>query len=141
MTAEPLVIPLAWPSQELSPNARVHWSKRARAVREARRAAYLAMRLAAPKWIKVPHGHLVEIEFVFIPPNRRRFDDDGLAARMKASRDGIADYLGCDDNCFRQSHRVAKVPTPGGEVLVKIRILSGPETSPESMAYAEIDAE
>lgn len=126
MPEQALVIPLAWPSPYLSPNARIHWSKRAKATREARRTAYLAMRLAAPKLIKVPHGHVVEIEFVFIPPNRRRFDDDGLASRMKATRDGIADYLGCDDNCFVQTHRVATVPTPGGEVQVKLRISPAP---------------
>lgn len=122
MIDQALVIPLAWPSAHLSPNARVHWSKRAKAVREARRAAFLALRLAAPTLIKVPAGHVVEIEFVFVPPNKRRFDDDGLASRMKATRDGIADYLGCDDNCFVQTHRVAKVPTPGGEVLAKLKI-------------------
>lgn len=118
-----LIFPLAWPSPYLSPNARVHWGKRARAVRDARKAAFLALRIAAPRLIKVPAGHAVELEFVFIPPNRRRFDDDGLAARMKASRDGIADYLGCDDHCFRQTHRVSTVPTPGGEVLVKLRVV------------------
>ena len=121
MTNETLVIPLPWPSPDLSPNARGSWAKRYRASKSARAAALVALRIAAP-FLKVPPGHTVHIEYVFIPPNRRRFDDDNLAARMKPTRDGLADYLQCDDHCFVQSHRVAKVPTPGGEVLVKLRI-------------------
>lgn len=121
MESDLIVFRLDWPSPHLSPNARIHWAKRAQATREARKSGLLALRQAAP-FLKVPEGHAVELEFVFIPPNRRRFDDDGLASRMKASRDGLADYLQCDDRCFRQSHRVSSVPTPGGEVMVKLRV-------------------
>lgn len=131
--ADVTVFPLAWPSPDLSPNARCHWARKAKAVKSARKAAFLALRICAPL-IKVPPGHVVDLEFVFIPPNRRRFDDDGLAARMKSARDGLADYLQCDDHCFRQSHRVSTVPTPGGEVLVKLRISPAPETPDESTA-------
>ena len=113
---------LSWPSADLSPNARCHWARKAKAVKAARLNSWAALRHSAPL-LRVPAGAVVELEFVFIPPNLRRFDDDGLAARMKAARDGIADALGCDDHCFRQTHRLSTVPTPGGKVLVKLRVV------------------
>lgn len=124
---------LPWPSRDLSPNTRIFWAKRAKAVKSARKRAFLQLRLAFPL-LKVPDGHLVGLEFVFIPPDRRRYDDDGLAARMKAARDGIADYLQVDDHRFRQTHRVSSVPTPNGEVMVKLTILPAPETSIDTEA-------
>lgn len=122
---------LPWPDKALSPNARVHWAARAKAVKAARRLSFLTLRRDLPT-LKVPEGCIVDLEYVFIPPNLRRYDDDGLAARMKASRDGIADFLQVDDNIFRQHHRLSKVPTPGGQVIVKLRFLPAPETPAES---------
>lgn len=114
---------LPWPSKSLSPNARVHWGVRAKAVKSARKGAFLLLRQAHPL-LTVPDGHLVLIEFVFIPPDRRRYDDDNLVQRMKSARDGIADYLQVDDARFRQSQRVSSVPTPGGQVIVKLRFVA-----------------
>lgn len=123
---------LPWPDKALSPNSRVHWTARAKAVKAARRLAFLILRRDLPT-LKVPAGHIVDLEYVFVPPNLRRFDDDGLAARMKASRDGIADFLQVDDNLFRQHHRLSKVPTPGGQVIVKLKFLPAPESAEESI--------
>lgn len=122
---------LPWPDKALSPNARVHWSRRAKAVKAARKLAFLMIRQAHAV-LKVPDGALIDLEFVFVPPDRRRYDDDGLAARMKSARDGIADFLQVDDNRFRQRHRVSSVPTPGGQVIVKLRFLPALETPEDS---------
>lgn len=115
-----LVFPLPW-SAHFSPQFKDHWTQRARADREARKAACQALRQVAPL-LTVPPGHVVELEFVFIPPNARAISAERLQARMTATRDGFADFLGCQSWHFYQTHRVAKVPTPGGEVLVKLRV-------------------
>lgn len=124
---------LPWPDKALSPNARGHWSKRAQAVKAARRLSFLTLRQALPT-LRVPDAWLVDLEFVFVPPDRRRYDDDGLAARMKSARDGIADFLQVDDNRFRQRHRISPVPTPGGQVIVKLRFFPAQETPEDSEA-------
>lgn len=122
---------LPWPDKALSPNSRVHWATKAKATKAARRYAFLTMRkyLAV---LKVPPDHIVDLEFVFIPPDRRRYDDDGLASRMKATRDGIADFLQVDDSLFRQRHRLSKVPIPCGQVLVKLQFFPAAETPADS---------
>lgn len=121
---------LPWPEKALSPNARVHWATKARAVKAARKLAFLILRRDLPT-LKAPEGCIVDIEFVFVPPDLRRYDDDGLAARMKSARDGIADFLQVDDHRFRQHHRLSKVPTPNGQVIVKLRFIE-PESGTQA---------
>jgi crossover junction endodeoxyribonuclease RusA len=106
---------LPWPSKDLSPNARLHWAKRAKAVRQARSEAEI-----------IAKGHCRTLEgrilFVleFFPPDRRRYDDDGLLARMKSARDGIADALGVDDRRFITQFSVSDTVVKGGKVSVTI---------------------
>jgi crossover junction endodeoxyribonuclease RusA len=106
---------LPWPSKDLSPNARLHWAKRAKAVRQARSEAEI-----------IAKGHCKPLEgrilFVleFFPPDRRRYDDDGLLARMKSARDGIADALGVDDRRFVTKFSVSDTVVKGGRVSVTI---------------------
>lgn len=128
-----IVFPLPWPHPDLSPNARVHFQRKARRVKAARRDAFYAVMKAAQGRRAETGGH-VELELVFIPPNKRRFDDDGMVARMKSARDGIADYLKIDDYYFKFTHRVSTVPTPGGEVLIKVRLFPAPEIPEQSTA-------
>lgn len=113
---------LPWPVKALSPNARVHWGVYAKAAKSARKGAFLMMRQVHPL-LKVPDNMVVDLEFVFVPPDRRRYDDDNLVHRMKSARDGIADFLQVDDARFRARHRVSAVPTPGGQVIVKLRFV------------------
>jgi Holliday junction resolvase RusA-like endonuclease len=106
---------LPWPSKDLSPNARLHWAKKAKAVRQARSEAEI-----------IAKGHCKPLEgrilFVleFFPPDRRRYDDDGLLARMKSARDGIADALGVDDRRFVTQFSVSDTVVKGGKVSVTI---------------------
>jgi len=106
---------LPWPSKDLSPNARLHWAKRAKAVRQARSEAEI-----------IAKGHCKPLEgrilFVleFYPPDRRRYDDDGLLARMKAARDGIADALGVDDRRFVTQFSVSETVVKGGKVTIRM---------------------
>jgi hypothetical protein len=113
--------PLPW-SDYFNANFQDHWTQRARADRIARVQARDALRKLAPT-LTVPPGHVVELEFIFIRPNRRAVSAVRLAERVAALRHGFADALGCEVWHFRHSHRVAKVPTPEGEVLVKLALV------------------
>lgn len=107
-------IDLPWPSKDLSPNARCHWAVKARAVKKARHEAmWLAQAFEAPD------GDL-NVSLTFAPPDRRRYDDDNLIARMKAGMDGIADALGVDDSKFRLGKPLRAEPIKGGNVRVEI---------------------
>ena len=118
----PLLLP--WPDRVLHPNARVHWAKRSKATKAARAGAHLLALEAGWHRIAWPEGRL-HLWFDFYPPDRRRRDDDGLLASMKAARDGIADALGIDDTRFVSHPRLRDEVRPGGEVHV--RITGGPD--------------
>lgn len=114
---KPLTLP--WPDKALSPNARVHWSKRAKAAKSARSAArLLAM---AERWSGggLPEGRL-HLWITFHRPTRRKYDDDNLLARFKPMRDGLAEALGIDDARFVSHPFVSDEVRPGGEVVVRI---------------------
>ena len=79
-----LVLPL--PAATLSPNVRVHWSKKAKAVRNARMMAYIYSRQGQrPGW------PTATARCVFYHCDRRRRDTDNLLASLKAAFDGITD--------------------------------------------------
>ena len=80
---------LPWPARELSPNARCHWAKKARAAKAAKEEGYYAMLEA-----KLRNGeHALEgpIELLLIlrPPDKKRRDDDNVLASLKNFRDVI----------------------------------------------------
>ncbi|WP_447733481.1 endodeoxyribonuclease RusA [Pseudomonas shirazensis] len=113
---------LPWPPAACSPNARVHWTKKSRAAKAYRAACHL---LAKQAGIQAPQGAaLLVLEFV--PPDRRRRDDDNLLAMFKAGRDGLADALGIDDNVFATQVMVSKETIKDGAVLVRIQAVAGP---------------
>ncbi|MCX5511230.1 MULTISPECIES: endodeoxyribonuclease RusA [Pseudomonas] len=108
---------LPWPPAACSPNARVHWTRKSKAAKTYRYACFLLARQAG---IQAPEGDaLLMLEFV--PPDRRRRDDDNLLAMFKAGRDGLADALGIDDNVFATQIRVSKETIKGGAVRIRIK--------------------
>lgn len=111
---------LPWPPKELSPNARVHWSKRSRAAKAYRRDCALLVRAAS---IAAPDSERIALWIEFFPPDRRQRDDDNLLAAFKAGRDGIADALGVNDKRF-VSHPFVQTTTGG---FVRVRITGMPE--------------
>ena len=111
-------VQLPWPVSVLSPNARVHWSRKAQIVRASRRTAW-ALTLEA-KLPTMSVGARPHLAFEFCPPDRRRRDLDNLIASMKASNDGIADALGVDDSRFISTYSMGQ-PVKGGAVFVTIR--------------------
>lgn len=113
----PLVLP--WPHRALHPNARVHWRAKAQHTRAARSEAFILARAAGWHKATLPEGRL-HLWIDFYPPDKRRRDDDGLLASMKAARDGLADALGIDDHRFIAHPRLRDEVRKGGEVVVTI---------------------
>lgn len=112
------VVELPWPPKGLSPNARVHWAVRhklAKTYRETCRLLGKQAGLAAPG-----EGRLL-LDMEFVPPDRRRRDDDNMIGAFKYARDGLAAAMGIDDHRFIAQFRVAGTPVKGGAVRVQIR--------------------
>lgn len=109
---------LPWPPRELSPNARLHWSKVAAAKRKYRAACWaLTLESCAHFVPKLPDSKL-RVHLLFIAPDRRSYDLDGLLSRMKSGLDGVADALKVNDKRFRPSIDISD--DVGG--MVKVRI-------------------
>ena len=117
-------ITLPWPPKELSPNARLHWAKLARAKKTYRETCYFVAR--QQKLAKIEANRL-DVHFVFYPPTRRRIDLDNCISRMKAGIDAMALIVGVDDSRWRMSFEIAD--TVGGMVDVFFAP-SGSETEP-----------
>ncbi len=98
MTEQANRITLPWPPKDLSPNARVHWSKKSKAAKAYRKACWALCKEAG--LMSPAHDGPLHLWLDFYPPCNRKHDDDNLTASFKAGRDGIADALGVDDNRF-----------------------------------------
>ena len=110
------VIRLAWPHRDSHPNSRVHWSRRAKANKAMRSAAYY---LAKASGIYVPGEGDVAVTLTFYPPDNRRRDRDNLLSNCKAYLDGIADALKVNDSRFVPTIRMSD--KTGGYVEVEVR--------------------
>lgn len=111
-------IELRWPDKALSPNGRPkHWSIKAKAVKAARKAAWLAV--LAANGAEHPDWEEVALRWVFHPRTRNPVDRDNLVASQKSATDGIADALGIDDRHFHSQYEIGE-PIKGGLVRVTI---------------------
>jgi len=110
-----MILELPWPPKELSPNARLHWAKLAKAKKAYRsECAYLAI----AQGIRKVEADKLHLSLTFFAPTRRAYDLDNALARMKAGLDGLADVLGVDDS--KWSLRIARGDRTGGSVVVHI---------------------
>ena len=109
-------VTLPWPPKELSPNARLHWARLAKAKKAYRAECALQARIQGVGKIAAQKLH---VALVFYPPTRRAFDLDNALARMKSGLDGLAVVLGVDDS--RWSLSIAKADAVGGMVKVEVR--------------------
>lgn len=114
-----VIIELPWPPRSLSPNARFHWSRKARDAKHARQVAAWSVRGAGirPGDFDIP-GKL-KVTWIFHEPDKRRRDDDNLISSVKAFRDGVADALGIDDSKFETTIRRGP-QVKGGLVTVEL---------------------
>lgn len=107
---------LPWPDRRLSPNAREHWVKKAKAAKNARQSAYLhaleakAVRLDAER---------MKVSLTFHAPDKRRRDTDNAISSMKSALDGIAEATGIDDSKWQLAFAWGD-PVPGGAVQVQL---------------------
>jgi crossover junction endodeoxyribonuclease RusA len=110
------VVELPWPDKSLSPNGRVHWATKARAVKDAKRTAAVMARveiITRPQWLSA------RLEWAFHPKTAHALDLDNCIASCKAYQDGISIALGIDDSKFDTTYRIAE-PVKGGKVVVTI---------------------
>lgn len=123
---------LPWPSRDLHPNSRVHWGRKAKAAKAARRAATLIALAAGAKTTTYPEGAPLHVWIDGYPADRRRRDADGLLSSLKPWLDGIADALGVDDRRFVPHPWIKPEVREGGEVRIRITPLPIPESVREA---------
>lgn len=116
---QPLTIELPWPARALHPNARVHWSVKAKATKAARRDAAWAGMAAGIRSIK---ADALRVTAIFHPPDNRRRDADNMLASLKPSFDGIADVCGVDDSRWEIAIKRGEA-VKDGKVVVEIEVL------------------
>ena len=112
---------LGWPPSNLSPNARLHWAKLARAKKQYRNACFSVSKEQLKKFNTDNIPEKLVLEMTFIPPDRRSYDRDNLVARMKSGIDGLADALKINDKRFNTVISTMDTDYLGG--FVRIRIL------------------
>ena len=95
-------------------NARGSWHAGAARARLARAQVNAALRRAEPGPLPLP----VVVRITRVGP--RRLDDDNLARSAKALRDGVADWLGCDDGDPRVSWHYAQAVAREYRVVVTV---------------------
>lgn len=110
-----MTLTFGWPPAVLSPNARVHWSKRAKAAKSYRAACWA---IAMEAGVRQREWHRPKVHLEFVPPDRRRRDWDNMLASCKNGLDGLADAMQTNDFLFRLS--VTKSDEIGGMVRVTI---------------------
>ena len=109
-------VTLPWPPKELSPNATLHWAKKAKFKKSYRHdcwALCLEAKLQAPKDGRV---HMV---ITFYPPDKRHRDYDNMVASIKAGLDGMADALGVNDRLFLPQFKFSEEIL--GKVVIEIQ--------------------
>lgn len=84
LTTDEIVLVLPLPDRRLSPNARVCWQAKARAVKTYRSAAFFVAQQFPARWEQA------ECEATFYFKDKRRRDRDNLLASLKSAFDGIA---------------------------------------------------
>jgi len=108
---------LPWPGNKLSPNSRLHWAVKSKAVKAYRNACGWQVRAEGIGTINADAMH---VKMTFFPPDNRHYDLDGLISRMKAGLDGISDVVGINDRDFTLTPIMA-APL-GKEGMVKIEL-------------------
>lgn len=110
-------IELNWPSPELSPNARLHWGAKGRAVKAYREQAFW---VAYSAGLRAPYGDgEIKLSVTFHPPDKRPRDTDNLVASCKAAFDGLADAMKVNDTRFSFTINRAD-PVKGGKVVIEV---------------------
>lgn len=89
--SESVIITLPLPSPDLSPNKKLHWTRKHHATQVARQFAY-------SKGSGYMGQKFSGYQLHFFWPDKRRRDQDNASASCKAYLDGFSDYIGQDDS-------------------------------------------
>ena len=108
-------VTFGWPPKELSPNARVHWSKKSKAAKAYRLDCFY---LAKEARITARESGPISLHIEFVPPDRRGRDLDNMLASIKSGLDGLAEALKVNDNRFTLTLSVAD--RIGGMVQIEV---------------------
>jgi len=113
-------ITLPWPAPELSPNARVHWARKAKAAAQAKNTAFVETHQLKTRDMRCDTFALT---LTFHPSSRRRMDLDNAISRCKNFMDGICLALNIDDSQFKSvTGAWGEVRKPGA-VIVTLEVL------------------
>ncbi|CAB4187591.1 hypothetical protein UFOVP1155_41 [uncultured Caudovirales phage] len=115
------MITLPWPAKELSPNARVHWATKAKAVKVARKYGH-TVALAAGYNNRTFSGYegKLHLWIDYYAKTRNYPDADNCLSSSKGYFDGIADALVVNDRRFVYHPFVKDETFPGGRVVIRI---------------------
>lgn len=109
------VVIFPWPPKNLSPNARVHWSKRSSSAKRYKLACWA---LTKERKLVVDWEGPINLAITFFPPNRQQRDFDNALASIKAGLDGLALGMNVNDCRFRITMAIAAEIR--GEVEIKV---------------------
>jgi len=110
-----VVIILGLPDRRLSPNARVCWQAKSRAVKAYRSEAFFIGQRFPTRW------KAAEAESTFFFRDKRRRDRDNLLASLKAAFDGIA-AAGVVEDDADLTHLPVRVEVDKANPRVEIKI-------------------
>jgi crossover junction endodeoxyribonuclease RusA len=118
-----MIIHLPWLNPKLSPNARVHWSVKAKHIRAERDLAHTFTLSIMSGWERdvAQAADTLPLKVTFNAPDNRKRDKQNMPASgtIKAYIDGIAEALGIDDNKFQPVFEYGNI-IKGGRVIVEV---------------------
>ena len=114
-----MVINLPWPPRSLSPNARIHWARKAKDAKQCRLTAFAQTKLAGVGKGDFDLPASLKVTCVFAPPDHRRRDLDNMLSACKSLLDGVSDAIGIDDSKWHIALR-KEAPVKGGSVRIEL---------------------
>ena len=113
-----LEVTLPWPPRELSPNAHVHWTRKAEAKQTAKaQGCYLTMEILDAFYSM---ADTFQATYVFHPPDKRKRDQDNYLSSMKSAIDGVCAALGIDDTRIKRTVIEWGAVVKGGKVVLRL---------------------
>ena len=109
---------LPWPPKQLSPNGRLHWTRKYKAKNAYQADVYSAAKAGGAR---ILDAETLAVTITFCPPDRRRRDKDNAIACFKSGQDALALLLGVDDANWRVTYAPGwGEPVKGGAVVVEV---------------------
>lgn len=111
-------IELPYPPPVLSPNARVHWAKKARAFKAYKGMCGWQIAIWMLDALENDVEGITDYRLTFCPPDKHRRDIDNAIASFKAGIDALSSAAGVDDSKFKLTFAWGE-SVKGGAVIVE----------------------